>query len=66
MSNKNKNPPKGRDFLGLVEAESGQLYWDIFFWARKEDGVRKPEFVDRGLFSMPKLLRWEELPSYEY
>lgn len=56
-----KNPPKNRDFLGLVD--HNQPYWDIFFWATKEDGVMKSEFVDRELFSMPKLIKWEELPD---
>tara|TARA_S200002703_G_scaffold125968_1_gene112321 strand:+ start:104 stop:316 length:213 start_codon:yes stop_codon:yes gene_type:complete len=58
------NPPKNRDFLGLVKSGEN-VYWDIFFYARKEDGVRKAEFVDRGLFSMPALIRWVEMPSIE-
>ncbi len=56
-----KNPPKNREFLGLVD--NSQPYWDIFFWATKDDGVHKSGFVDRGLFSMPKLIKWEELPK---
>ena len=53
-------PPKNRDFLGYVDHETP--YWDIFFYGRKENGLRKAEFVDRGLFSMPKLIGWCELP----
>lgn len=59
----NKTPPKNRDFLGLVDHQTP--YWDIFFYGRKEDGLRKAEFVDRGLFSMPKLRGWVELPDIE-
>lgn len=60
-----KKPPKDRDFLGLVESYNGQRYWDIFFWATREYGVKKSCFVDRQLFDMPGLVRWEELPSYD-
>lgn len=59
-----RKPPKDRDFLGLVKSYNGELYWDIFFWATKEYGVKKACFVDRQLFDMPELLRWEELPCY--
>ncbi len=60
-----KGLPKNRDFLGLVDNPTP--YWDIFFWATTEDGVRKGDtgFCDRGLFSMPKLIRWEELPEID-
>lgn len=56
-------PPKNRDFLGLVEARNGELYWDIFFWATKEHGVRKSCFVDRNLFDMPTVVGWTDLPE---
>lgn len=60
----NKNYPKDRDFLGLIGGCCNTPYWDIFFWATKEDGVRgKSRFVDRELFDMPELLCWEELPD---
>jgi hypothetical protein len=56
-------PPKNRDFLGLVDHPT--RYWDIFFYGRKEDGLPKAEYIDRGLFSMPKLIGWVELPVIE-
>lgn len=60
-----KKPPKNRDFLGLVNHDTP--YWDIFFWATSKDGVRKGDtgYCDRGLFRMPELIRWEELPDIE-
>ena len=62
--NKNK-PPKTREFLGLVSLDNTP-YWDIFWWATKEDGVGgKSCFVDRGFFDMPELLGWVELPDIE-
>lgn len=60
---KHTKPPKNRDFLGYVKHSSP--YWDIFFWGKREDGLRKSEYVDRGLFSMPELIGWEELPEME-
>lgn len=57
-----KNPPKNRNFLGLVDVGYGP-YWDIFFWATKEDGVQKACYVDTELFDMPDLIRWTELPE---
>lgn len=60
-----KLPPKNRDFLGLVD-NNGNSYWDIFFWATKEDGVGgRACYTDRGLFDMPKILRWQDLPSID-
>lgn len=58
-----KKPPKDRSFLGLVSAGRNTLYWDIFFWAKREDGVRKSGYVDNELYDMPKIIRWEELPE---
>ncbi|QXN60206.1 hypothetical protein KUA24_139 [Vibrio phage HNL01] len=65
MKKKPKNPPKNNLFLGLVALESGDKYWDIFFWATKEDGVNSAQFVDRGLFAMPTIERWEYLPEID-
>ncbi len=65
--NKGKNYPKDRDFLGLVADFKGQPhYWDIFFWATREDGINgKACFVGRDLFSMPGLVGWADLPMME-
>ena len=63
---KNKRYPKDRSFLGCVcDSKGNPHYWDIFFWATKEDGVDKACFVDSGLFAMPKCIGWHELPSLE-
>lgn len=56
-------PPKNRFFLGLVK--SANPYWDIFSWATKEDGVDKACYVDSGLFKMPEIYGWTELPAIE-
>jgi hypothetical protein len=56
-------PPKNRDFLGFVKHYNNEPYWDIFFWATREDGVRKACFVDRQLCVMPDLIRWADLPN---
>ena len=61
--NKTK-PPKDREFLGLV-VSGNNVYWDIFFWATKEDGVPKGGYHDRGFFEMPKIFGWIELPKVE-
>lgn len=61
---KTNNPPKDREFLGLVENQNGR-YWDFFWWARKEDGVPKGCFVDRDYYDMPKILGWIEVPDKE-
>ena len=54
---KNKRYPKYRSFLGCVcDSKGNPHYWDIFFWATKEDGVDKACFVDSGLFAMPKCI----------
>ena len=63
--NKNKRYPKTREFLVLVDHDN-TLYWDIFWWATKEDGVNgRACFVDRGFFDMPELVGWTELPEIE-
>ena len=63
--NKSKRYPKNREFLGLVD-HYNTPYWDIFWWATKEDGVNGAAcFVDRGFYAMPELLGWEELPEVE-
>ena len=63
--NKNKRYPKTREFLGLVDHDN-TLYWDIFWWATKEDGVNgKACFVDKSFFGMPELVGWTELPEIE-
>ena len=60
------NPPKNREFLGLVDGGWNSHYWDIFFWATKEDGVGgKACFTDRMLYDMPTLVGWMELPPTE-
>lgn len=61
--NKTK-PPKGRDFLGLV-VSGGNVYWDIFFWATKEDGVNRGGYYDRDLFEMPAIFGWTDLQFVE-
>lgn len=64
MKNLNKTkPPKNRDFLGYVDHNTP--YWGIFFWGKREDGLIKSEYVDRGLFQMPKLIGWTDLPEVE-
>lgn len=64
--NKQIKPPKDRDFLGLVKDDMNGNYWDIFFWATKEDGVGgKSCFTDRGLYDMPPLIKWIDLPPTE-
>ena len=60
-----KIPPKTRDFLGLVELSDGFRYWDIFFWATKENGVRKAGYVDKELYDMPNIVKWQDLPPTE-
>ena len=63
--NINKKYPKTREFLGLVKSEES-YYWDIFWWATKEDGVNgKSCFVDRQFFCMPSLCGWTELPEIQ-
>lgn len=62
---KGKNPPKNRYFLGLVQSDADNYYWDIFFWGTKADGLDKSQFVSSDLFEMPELVRWEELPKIE-
>lgn len=62
MKIETNNPPKNREFLGLVETPN-YTYWDIFFWATKADGVDKAQYVDRGLFSMPNIKGWVDLPK---
>ena len=63
--NKNKLCPKNREFLGLVD-HCGIPYWDIFWWATREEGVNgKACFVDGAFFNMPKLIGWVELPEIE-
>lgn len=62
MKLETKKPPKDRDFLGLVERPS-YTYWEIFFWATKKDGVDKAQYVDRGLFKMPKIKGWVDFPK---
>lgn len=66
MNNMNKTkPPKDREFLGLVQ-EDYHIYWDIFFWATKEDGINgTPCYVDRMLSNMPEILGWFEMPDIE-
>lgn len=64
MKLETKKPPKNREFLGLATGYTG-TYWDIFFWATKEYGVDKAQFVDRQLYKMPELLGWIELPEVE-
>ena len=61
--NKTK-PPKDREFLGLV-VSGNNVYWDIFFWATKEDGVPRGGYHDRGLFEMPAIFGWIDLPEVE-
>lgn len=57
-----RKPPKnGNDFLGLVK--NNTPYWDIFFLATKNYGVEKAQFVDSGLFTMPDIICWAELPE---
>lgn len=55
-------PPKDREFLGLVDCKKDS-YWEIFFWATPEYGARKCCFTDRQLLAMPKLKGWVELPD---
>lgn len=55
-------PTKNRMFLGLVN-DVNEPYWDIFFYARPENGVRKSCYVDTQLFDMPKIVGWCELPE---
>lgn len=60
--NKTK-PPKDRDFLALI-VSGNHVYWDIFFWATKEDGINgKSAFTDRDLYYMPKIEGWLDLPD---
>ena len=62
--NKNK-PPKNRDFLALVDT-GYHGYWDIFFWATREDGVNgKACYVDRQFYAMPNIRGWVDLPEIE-
>lgn len=62
----NKNYPKDRDFLGLVQGCCNNPYWDVFFWATKEDGINgKSCFVSRDLEDMPELIRWVDLPDVD-
>ncbi|AHK11149.1 hypothetical protein S14_37 [Shewanella sp. phage 1/4] len=56
-----KPPKDGEVFLALVD--HAQPYWDIFFWATKEDGVDKDCYVDRSWFEMPPIIKWQLLPS---
>jgi hypothetical protein len=58
-----KPPKDGEGFLALVQ--HSQPYWDIFFWATKEDGVDKSCYVDRSWFEMPRIIKWQRLPSTE-
>lgn len=58
-------PPKGREFLGLVKDDYGNLYWDFFWWATKEDGVDKACYVDRSYFEMPPIIGWMEVPDID-
>lgn len=61
----NTNPPKNREFLGLVDRGHAS-YWDFFWWATRADGVNgKSCFVDRQFYDMPKLVGWIEVPAYE-
>ena len=56
-------PPKDRDFLALVD-DGDNVYWDVFFWATKKDGVgSKSCFVDRNLNDMPNIREWIFLPN---
>jgi hypothetical protein len=58
-------PPKNREFLGLVECNGG-CYWDIFFWATRENGINgKSCYTDRMLFKMPDIAGWVDLPNIE-
>jgi len=58
------NPPKdGEAFLALVDG--AEPYWEIFFWAIKDDGVDKACYIGRNWFKMPRILKWEPLPAVE-
>lgn len=54
--------PKNREVLALIEV-GGIFMWDIIYYARREDGVDKPSFVDRGQFEVREVYQWEELPA---
>ena len=63
--NKTK-PPKDIEFLGLVSNNGEPRYWDLFWWATKEDGVNgKACYVDRVFFNMPDILGWIEVTEME-
>ena len=64
MKLQTKKPPKNRPFLGLVKKPC-EDYWEIFFWGTREDGLENAQYVDRGLFQMPELRGWVELPNEE-
>ena len=57
--------PKEHEFLGLVACSTP--YWDIFFYVDETSGIGidRPTYLDRGLYEMPKILRWVELPDID-